>query len=267
MRKGRWALAAAVGAVAFALRRRAHAGARERAELYFDDGSMVALAGGPRGRAPRPARAGRPRGGSLVTDAELAARLKERAYLEGDFVLRSGRRSRYYLDKYRFETHPELLRALGERIAARALALPEPPDLLAGPELGAVALAAAASLAGEPAVPDRPQGREGVRHRQAHRGRVRAGRPRLSRRGRRHDRRRGDLRCPCASRGRPGLRRGDLRRRSGRRRRGGLRRSVRSARGALPRQRDHRGLKAQTAWLRACKPRCYGSDPVREQAK
>jgi orotate phosphoribosyltransferase len=82
-----------------------------------------------------------------VTDAELAALLKERAYLEGDFVLRSGRRSRYYLDKYRFETHPDLLRALGERIAERALALEERPDLLAGPELGAVALAAAGSLA------------------------------------------------------------------------------------------------------------------------
>ena len=30
--------------------------------------------------------------------------LRDAAYLEGDFVLRSGRRSRYYLDKYRFET-------------------------------------------------------------------------------------------------------------------------------------------------------------------
>ena len=83
-----------------------------------------------------------------MTDAELAQRLREHAYLEGDFVLRSGRRSRYYLDKYRFETHPELLRALGDRLAARALAVDaDPPDLLAGPELGAVALAAAASLA------------------------------------------------------------------------------------------------------------------------
>ena len=36
--------------------------------------------------------------------AELAAALREHAYLEGDFVLRSGRRSSYYLDKYRFET-------------------------------------------------------------------------------------------------------------------------------------------------------------------
>ena len=84
-----------------------------------------------------------------MTDAELARRIRERAYLEGDFVLRSGRRSSFYLDKYRLETEPELLGALGERIAARAVdAGSESPDLLAGPELGAVALAAAASLAG-----------------------------------------------------------------------------------------------------------------------
>ncbi len=83
-----------------------------------------------------------------MTDAELARRIRERAYLEGDFVLRSGRRSSYYLDKYRFETDPELLAALGERIAVRALAADGVrPDLLAGPELGAVALTAAASLA------------------------------------------------------------------------------------------------------------------------
>jgi orotate phosphoribosyltransferase len=83
-----------------------------------------------------------------VTDAELAERLRERAYLEGDFVLRSGRRSRYYLDKYRFETHPDLLRELGGRIAAQAQDAGDGvPDLLAGPELGAVALAASASMA------------------------------------------------------------------------------------------------------------------------
>jgi orotate phosphoribosyltransferase len=82
-----------------------------------------------------------------VNDAELGAALREHAYLEGDFVLRSGRRSRYYLDKYRFETRPDLLRPLGERLSA-AVAEHEPEaDLLAGPELGAVALAAAASLA------------------------------------------------------------------------------------------------------------------------
>ena len=77
----------------------------------------------------------------------LAARLKEHAYLEGDFVLRSGKRSKYYLDKYRFETRPELLRPLGERIAAVVQEHAADATRLAGPELGAVALAASASLA------------------------------------------------------------------------------------------------------------------------
>jgi orotate phosphoribosyltransferase len=82
-----------------------------------------------------------------VTDDELKRALKEHAYLEGDFVLRSGKRSRYYLDKYRFETQPELLRALGERIAVAVREHEPEATVLAGPELGAVALAAAASLA------------------------------------------------------------------------------------------------------------------------
>jgi orotate phosphoribosyltransferase len=82
-----------------------------------------------------------------VNRERLAAALREQAYLEGDFVLRSGRRARYYLDKYRFETQPELLRPLGEAIAAAVAEFEPDADLLAGPELGAVALAAAASLA------------------------------------------------------------------------------------------------------------------------
>ncbi|HEX2044532.1 MAG TPA: orotate phosphoribosyltransferase [Gaiellaceae bacterium] len=83
-----------------------------------------------------------------MTDAELARLIREHAYLEGDFVLRSGRRSRYYLDKYRFETRPDVLRALGDRLAARAREAAPEARRLAGPELGAVVLAAAASLAG-----------------------------------------------------------------------------------------------------------------------
>jgi orotate phosphoribosyltransferase len=79
--------------------------------------------------------------------AELGEALREHAYLEGDFVLRSGRRSRYYLDKYLFETRPDLLGPLGEALAG-AVAEFEPAAVrLAGPELGAVALAASASLA------------------------------------------------------------------------------------------------------------------------
>jgi len=80
-----------------------------------------------------------------VTD-ELGTRLREHALLEGDFVLRSGRRSTYYLDKYRFETLPELLGPLGERLAAAVREFEPEAVRLAGPALGAVALAASASL-------------------------------------------------------------------------------------------------------------------------
>jgi orotate phosphoribosyltransferase len=82
-----------------------------------------------------------------MSDAELGRALVDAAYLEGDFVLRSGRRSRYYLDKYRFETRPDLLASLGERIAA-AVGEHEPEAArLAAPVLGGVVLAASASLA------------------------------------------------------------------------------------------------------------------------
>ena len=83
-----------------------------------------------------------------MTRDELRASLREHALLEGDFVLRSGKRSRYYLDKYRFETRPELLGPLGELLARQAKEADPEVELLAGPEFGAVALAAAASLAG-----------------------------------------------------------------------------------------------------------------------
>jgi len=48
-----------------------------------------------------------------MTREEFIKRIKETAYLEGDFVLRSGKRSKYYLDKYLFETCPDILKALG----------------------------------------------------------------------------------------------------------------------------------------------------------
>jgi len=82
-----------------------------------------------------------------LTDDELTLALREHALLEGDFLLRSGRRSRYYLDKYRFETRPDLLAALGDRIAGAVAEFEPEATRLAGPELGAVALAAAGSLA------------------------------------------------------------------------------------------------------------------------
>jgi orotate phosphoribosyltransferase len=82
-----------------------------------------------------------------VTVDSLGRRLVEIALLEGEFVLRSGKTSRWYLDKYRFETEPEILRVLGERLAAAAGAAEPELDRLAGPALGAVALAASAAMA------------------------------------------------------------------------------------------------------------------------
>ena len=81
-----------------------------------------------------------------MNDDALADALVEHAYLEGDFLLRSGKRSRYYLDKYRFETRPDLLRPIGELLARAVLEHAPEATRLAGPELGAVALATAASL-------------------------------------------------------------------------------------------------------------------------
>jgi orotate phosphoribosyltransferase len=82
-----------------------------------------------------------------LTDAELKAALRDAAYLEGDFVLRSGKRSTWYLDKYRFETEPEILRELGDALAGAARECEPDAVRLAGPALGAVALAASAAMA------------------------------------------------------------------------------------------------------------------------
>jgi orotate phosphoribosyltransferase len=79
-----------------------------------------------------------------VTKEELIKRIKETAYLEGDFILRSGKRSKYYLDKYLFETCPDILKALGEEFAKHVT---DDISLIAGAELGGVALAAATALA------------------------------------------------------------------------------------------------------------------------
>ena len=78
-----------------------------------------------------------------MTRDELIKRIKETAYLEGDFVLRSGKKSKYYLDKYLFETCPDILKALGEEFAKH---ISDDVTLIAGAELGGVALAAAAAI-------------------------------------------------------------------------------------------------------------------------
>ena len=78
-----------------------------------------------------------------MTREELIKRIKETSYLEGDFTLRSGKKSKYYLDKYLFETCPDILKALGAEFARH---VSEDVTLIAGAELGGVALAAATAM-------------------------------------------------------------------------------------------------------------------------
>jgi orotate phosphoribosyltransferase len=74
---------------------------------------------------------------------DLAARIYAAAQLEGTFRLRSGRVATEYFDKYRFESDPELLRAIAELAAER---IPVGTEGLAGLELGGVPIATALSL-------------------------------------------------------------------------------------------------------------------------
>jgi orotate phosphoribosyltransferase len=73
---------------------------------------------------------------------KLISRIKETAYLEGEFTLRSGKKSNYYLDKYLFETCPDILQALGEEFSQYA----DGTNIIAGAELGGVALAAITAI-------------------------------------------------------------------------------------------------------------------------
>lgn len=79
-----------------------------------------------------------------MKDQELFSAIESAALLHGDFTLRSGRKSKYYLDKYLFEAQPAILRELGVRFAKHVT--PE-TTRIAGAELGGVALAASCSMA------------------------------------------------------------------------------------------------------------------------
>src|SRR5688572_19501519 len=78
-----------------------------------------------------------------VDRAALARRIKEVAYLTGQFTLRSGAISSFYWDKYRFESDPSILAAVAE---AMLPILPESYGKLAGLELGGIPLATGISL-------------------------------------------------------------------------------------------------------------------------
>lgn len=85
-----------------------------------------------------------------MEDEILVRRIVETALLRGRFELRSGRISSYYLDKYLFETQPDILAELGRRLAAH---VEVSTNRVAGAELGGIPLVAATSMAADrPAV-------------------------------------------------------------------------------------------------------------------
>ena len=73
----------------------------------------------------------------------LGRELVKASYLKGDFVLRSGKRSNRYFDKFLFETEPALLKRLGRHLSTL---VPGDTQRLAAPELGAVLLGGAVSM-------------------------------------------------------------------------------------------------------------------------
>ena len=70
----------------------------------------------------------------------LAARVRDVSCVAGEFVLRSGRRATDYFDKYQFEADPMLL---DEVAAQMATLVPSDTEVLAGLEMGGIAVVTA----------------------------------------------------------------------------------------------------------------------------
>jgi orotate phosphoribosyltransferase len=77
----------------------------------------------------------RPCDDAAVTDADLARRVRDCCRLTGSFVLRSGRTTDEYFDKYQFEADPALLSELAE---AMVPLIPAGTEVLAGLEMGGI---------------------------------------------------------------------------------------------------------------------------------
>lgn len=75
---------------------------------------------------------------------ELALNIYDICHLNGDFLLRSGKRSNEYFDKYRFESQPRILQAIAEQMKSL---VPADTEVFAALEMGGIPVGTALSLA------------------------------------------------------------------------------------------------------------------------
>ena len=76
-------------------------------------------------------------------DKPLAKSVFKASHLTGEFLLRSGKTSNEYFDKYQFESRPEILEPLAEALIPL---LPDDFDLLGAMEMGGIPIATAIAL-------------------------------------------------------------------------------------------------------------------------
>jgi len=78
-----------------------------------------------------------------MTKTELGKKIYQVSSIKGTFLLRSGKYSNEYFDKYLFEADPNILGAIAEHLSQ---ILPKKFDALAGLEMGGIPIATALSL-------------------------------------------------------------------------------------------------------------------------
>jgi orotate phosphoribosyltransferase len=88
----------------------------------------------------------------------IPAKINRVARLSGDFLLRSGRRSNTYFDKYRFEADPALLLEIAQAMVPM---IPPGTEVLAGLEMGGIPIVTVLSqITGLPAAFIRKEAKE-----------------------------------------------------------------------------------------------------------
>lgn len=78
-----------------------------------------------------------------MTKEQLASEIFKSSHLNGEFLLRSGKISNEYFDKYKFESKPGLLIEIAKFMSEL---IPSDTELLAGLEMGGIPLATAISI-------------------------------------------------------------------------------------------------------------------------